>query len=475
MGKHRRYKVVFFESLTKIDDGKLERRSLYQMKVFGIPVKVDFTFLLVGTILASDRLKHPALLVEWLFVLFISILIHELGHALVCRAFGLSPQIQLYSMGGLTSWSGDIRISPQKNIAISLAGPFAGFLFFGVVYLSSIYIFPDVMDSEFGERLYKDLMFVNLFWGVVNLLPVLPMDGGHVIESIEELASKKTGGLIAPAFSFIVAAGFVFWAFSTSRLFMAILMGIFVWINLSVLIQRFQAHRDKRLHSPLEHAQESFKQRDGAAVVRQAQEILKSAGSDAVKCSAQQLLVQGLILEKNLEEAKKELIRLQAVYGPDASQQALIGFETDEWPRALPLIEYAYQSSQSSVMGMIYAHALIGAHRFTEAMPLIADPRLAEYATGLYALMQARAFEAGEFDLSADAGALALQRGGGPHIAYNIACAHARAGRIDQALEWIKRAVDAGYSDLDSLKNDPDLEILRNHPEFILMQRRKDG
>jgi Zn-dependent protease len=444
------------------------------MKVFGIPVKVDFTFLLVATMLASGRLKEPVFLVEWIFVVFISILIHELGHALVCRRFGLSPQIQLYAMGGLTSWSDNIRVSPQKNIAISLAGPFAGFFFFGVVYLSSG-IFSDVMDSEFGKQLYKDLMLVNLFWGIVNLLPVLPMDGGHVIDSIEELVSKKTGGLIAPAFSFVVAAGAALWAFSISQFFMAILMGVFVWINLSVLIQRFQAHRDKRLHSPLEQAQESFKQRDGAAVVRQAQEILKSAGSDAVKCSAQQLLVQGLILENNLEEAKKELIRLQAVYGPDTSQQALISFSTDEWPRALPLIEYAYQSSQSSVMGMMYAHALIDANRFMEAMPLIADPRLAEYATGLYALMQMRAFEAGEFDLSAEAGARAIERGSGPHIAYNIACAHARAGRIGQALEWIKRAVDAGYSDFDSLEKDPDLAVLRDHPEFIRAQRRKDA
>jgi Zn-dependent protease len=443
------------------------------MKVFGIPVQVEFTFLLVVAMLASSRLRDPVFLVEWLFVVFISILIHELGHALACRSFGLSPQITLYAMGGLTSWSDNIRVSPPKNIAISLAGPFAGFLFFGVVYFSSS--IPGVMDSVFGRQLYQDLKWVNLGWGVLNLLPVLPLDGGHVIASIEEWVSKKSRGLIAPSLSIIVAGGIALWAFSMSWLFMAILMGVFVWINLSALIQQYQTYRDRRLHSPLEQAQESFKKRDGAAVVRQAHEILKSAGSDAVKCSAQQLLVQGLILENNLEEAKKELIRLQAVYGPDASQQALIVCETDDWPRVLPLIEYAYQSSQSPALGMMYAHALIGSNRFKEAMPLIADTRLAQYAAGLYALMQTKAFEAGEFDLSAQAGVLAIERGGGPHIAYNIACAHARAGRIDQALEWIKRALHAGYSDFDSLENDPDLDILRDHPAFIQMLRRKEA
>ncbi len=441
------------------------------MKVFGIPVKVDFSFLLVGAIFASNRLNNPVLLVEWMFVVFISILIHELGHALACRQFGLSPQIQLYAMGGLTSWNDNIRISPQKNIAISLAGPFAGFLFFGVVFLTKSN-FPGLIDSEFGQRVYEDLLIVNLFWGIVNLLPVLPMDGGHVIGSIEELVSKKTGGLVAPAFSLIVAAGIALWAFSISQLFMAILMGFFVWINLTALLRRFHTYRDRRLHPPLEQAQLSFKNRDGAAVVGQAQEILKTAGSDAVRCSAQQLLVQGLILENNLDEAKKELVRLQAIYGPDASQQALLSCETEDWPRALPLIEYVYMSYQSSMMGMMYAHALIGAHRFSEAMPLIADPRLAQHATGLYALMQTIAFEAGQYDLSAEAGVLSLERGGGPHIAFNVACAHARAGRIDQALEWVIRAFDAGFSDLQSFEKDPDLEALRDHPEFVKALKR---
>jgi Zn-dependent protease len=444
------------------------------MIIAGIPVKVDITFLLVGVMLASDRLSHPALLVEWLFVIFISVLIHELGHALVCRSFGLSPQIQLYAMGGMTSWSSNIRISPPKNIVISLAGPFAGFLFAGLIY-STQNLFPYLMDSELGGQLYRDLMRVNLVWGILNLLPVLPLDGGHVIGSIEEWATKKSGGLIAPAFSFIVAAGVALWAFSTGSLIFAILMGLFAWINLSALIQRYQTYRDKNLQTPLDEAQESFKKRDGFTLVRQAQEILETASSDQVKCSALQLLIQGLFLENNLEEAKKELIRLQTICGPDASQQALLGFEKDEWPRALPLIEYAYQSSQSAELGVIYAQSLIGAQRYREAMSVISDARLAQYATGLYALLQTATFVAGEFDLSAEAGTLASERGGAPHIAYNVACAHARAGRIDQGLDWIKRAVDAGYSDFESLEQDPDLEPLRNQPEFIQLQRPKDA
>jgi len=435
------------------------------MKVFGIPVKVDFTFLLVAAFLASSRLSQPVFFVELLLVVFISILIHELGHALVCRAFGLSPQIQLYGMGGLTSWSSNIRVSPLKNIAISLAGPFAGFLLAGII-LSIQNRFPDALDSEIGRQLYRDLMTVNLGWGIVNLLPVLPMDGGHVVDSIEEIITKKTGGLVAPTLSLLVAAGVALWAFKAGWFFMGILMGVFAWVNLNALRQRYQANRDQDLTGPLEQARESFKQRDGSSLVRQARELLQTAGSAEFKCAAQQLLVQGLILENNSEEAKKELMRLQAINGPAAAEEALIGFEKDEWPGILPLIEYAYRSSKTAGLGALYTQALIGAHRFPEALQLISDPSLAHYNSGLYVLLQTAAFEAGEFDLSAQAGTLANERGRAPYIAYNVACAHARAGRTDEALEWIKRAVAAGYDEIESLKQEPDFVGLRDHPEF---------
>src|SRR5262249_39941069 len=138
------------------------------MKIFGIPVKIDPSFLFICALLAFSRLSTPAFLIEWLIVIFVSILVHELGHALVVRSFGLSPQIMLYSMGGLTSWREEKAISPQKHILISLAGPFAGFLFGGLVYLTD-WALHDLFADQFGAQTYIDLMFVNLGWGIFNL------------------------------------------------------------------------------------------------------------------------------------------------------------------------------------------------------------------------------------------------------------------------------------------------------------------
>lgn len=435
------------------------------MKIFGVPVKVELSFLFIVVLLASSRLSEPALLVAWVAVVFVSILVHEFGHALACRAFGLSPQIALHGMGGLTSWANNERVSPPRNIVISLAGPFAGFLFGGLVYLVGS-LFPDVQDTRLGHTLLFDLLWVNWGWGIFNLLPVLPMDGGHVVNSLEEWVTKRPVTIIAPAFSFIVAAGLALLALSARWIFVALLMGWFAFINGSALYRQFQYYRDRRLRGPLDAAQAALARREGAAVVRAAEELSPAAASAEAKREAQQLLVQGLALEGDMARAQQELSRLQAVYGVEAALQALMRFETAEWPRLLPLLEQSYQSSLRPELGMMYAYALILAQRFQEALPLIAEPRLDEYANGLYALLQQTAFQAGDYDTAIAAGERALARGASPHIAYNIACAHARAGRLEEAMVWIKRAVAAGYDDVKALANDPDLEPLRDHPEF---------
>lgn len=435
------------------------------MKIFGIPVKVELSFLFIAVLLASSRLSEPVLLIEWVVVVFVSVLVHEFGHALVCRAFGLAPTIQLYGMGGLTSWTGNERVTPPKNIAISLAGPGAGFFFGGLVYLAGRF-FPEMGATRFGDVLLLDLLWVNWGWGVFNLLPVLPLDGGHVVNSLEEWVTKRPVTIIAPAFSLLVAVGLALLALRANLTLVAILMAWFALINGGALYRQFHYYRDRRLRGPLDAAHVAFKNRDGAAVVRAAEELLPAAASDAAKREAQQLLVQGLILEGDLARAQQEAARLQAVHSPEAMQEALMRFQPEEWPRALPLLEPAYQSSLKPELGMMYAYALILAQRFDEVLPLIAEPRLDEYANGLYALLQQTALQAGAYEISIRAGEQAHARGASPHIAYNIARAHIRAGRREEALQWLDRAVAAGYDDVKTLATDPDFELLGDYPEF---------
>src|SRR5262245_2731060 len=435
------------------------------MKIFGIPVKIDPSFLFICALLAYSRLSQPVFLVEWLIVIFVSILVHELGHALVVRSFGLSPQIMLYSMGGLTSWTDEKGISHAKHIAISLAGPFAGLFFYGLVSLSNQYL-PDLFADSLGRQTFRDLQFVNLWWGVFNLLPILPLDGGNVAYSIEQWVTKKNRGVITRVISLLAAVGVGLWALSDGRPWIVFLMALFAWNNGSALFRLLQYSRDGSVRAPLDQAQEAVKNDDGATAVQLAKEALNSARSVEVKEEAQRILLQGLILGGDVEQAKKEADRLLAVYGHAALLRALAGFERGQLPRAIPVIEYSYPTSPSPELNYTFADALITAGRLQEASLLIARQQNPEYAAAAYVALQTAAFHSGEYELSSEAGRQALERTKKPTIAYNIACAEARAGRADEALAWIERAVELGYRDVEAMASDSDLETLRSRPEF---------
>ncbi len=225
------------------------------MKIFGIPVKFDFTFFLIAALLARGRLSEPVFLVEWIAVVMVSILVHEFGHALTGRAFGLAPQIQLYGMGGLTSWVEAKEISPRKDIVISLAGPFAGFLFGGVVLLAGL-LLPGIRDSRFNQTVFTDLLLVNFGWGIINLLPVFPLDGGHVVRGLEQWLVKRTGGVITFVISFLISAGLAVLALWAGEIWIAILTGWFAWINGSALYWLFKGRHQQPVESYREQPNE---------------------------------------------------------------------------------------------------------------------------------------------------------------------------------------------------------------------------
>jgi hypothetical protein len=87
-----------------------------------IPVRIEFPFFLVAVLLGLNTHKDVMLLVAWVVVVFVSILVHELGHAIVGRAFGSETSIVLHGMGGLTFRGGGRYSSATEDILVSLAG-----------------------------------------------------------------------------------------------------------------------------------------------------------------------------------------------------------------------------------------------------------------------------------------------------------------------------------------------------------------
>ena len=110
-------------------------------RIFDFPTRVHWLFWIVTAVLGMNT-GSPRGVFIWIFVVFVSILVHELGHAFVMRRFGEGARIVLHSFGGLaiseTGYGGYRERSPREQILISLAGPFAGF---GLAALVAVLLF----------------------------------------------------------------------------------------------------------------------------------------------------------------------------------------------------------------------------------------------------------------------------------------------------------------------------------------------
>jgi Zn-dependent protease len=187
-------------------------------RLIGVPVRVHPLFWVVSALLGFSS-RDPLFVVIWVGVVFVSILVHEFGHAVAMRRYGDSPRIVLHAMGGLTipeptpwgrTWA---QVAPggKERILISVAGPAAGFLLAGLVVFIMIaagvtlgvgsafgvvQLPASTLQSE-GLRylgvIISSLLWVNVGWGVINLLPVYPLDGGNITRQLLLMADPAGG------------------------------------------------------------------------------------------------------------------------------------------------------------------------------------------------------------------------------------------------------------------------------------------
>ncbi|MCA9116893.1 MAG: hypothetical protein KDA79_17560 [Planctomycetaceae bacterium] len=207
--------------------------------LFGIPVRVTPWFWLAAVIFGWSRLanQQPTLFFIWVAALFFSILVHEMGHALMAKHYGWPPEVFLYHFGGVARFVPTRGYTPSRSILISFAGPGAGFLLYGVVKLVEGTLRYKGVHLPLEARVaFFDLEFINLWWGLVNLLPVIPLDGGRISEQVCTLIRPRDGLLIALKIA-IVASGLVaFYFLRMERTWPAMLFGF-------LCVQNIQQHQ----------------------------------------------------------------------------------------------------------------------------------------------------------------------------------------------------------------------------------------
>lgn len=176
------------------------------------------------------------------------VLFHEFGHALMARHYGLNASIML------TGWGGETSHEPARNrrqdFMITLAGPVVGLIVGGGLFGIVMLLAQIGVNFSTYDRLYTFIwymIYVNFFWGVFNLLPIRPMDGGRVFGHIlsKFMKPERADDVIAVV-SVLLGALILVWALVRFNLFMALVAGYFVMINFSAFWKAVTGGKSKK-------------------------------------------------------------------------------------------------------------------------------------------------------------------------------------------------------------------------------------
>ncbi len=155
--------------------------------LFGFPIRFELFFWIVMALGAISYQTKLSFMLIYCFVFAFSILVHELGHAFMYRRYGSTARISLHGLGGATFGSAQ---PARQAIAVGAAGSLAQIILLALPAYFLRELLPLGAPVELHFFLYR-LYWVSLFWGVLNLLPIWPLDGGHILENILILRTGK--------------------------------------------------------------------------------------------------------------------------------------------------------------------------------------------------------------------------------------------------------------------------------------------
>ena len=450
-----------------------------------IPIQVHFTHLLFAAFLGwgttpfgsawlaaeladAGHANHDNARLIWtaIFVAmaFISILVHELGHAVVSLAFGYKPDIQIAWIGGRTSPNANESIPWLKNLALTAAGPLFGFML-GLACAAVALVVPK--DTP-ADAIFTTLAVINVIWAIFNLLPIYPMDGGQLTETLLRRIFGRVGFLLAQVvtlgtIALLIAFALAKWgSLGAWNMMLAALLGM-------RSVQAIQGYLRGELPVEPNHPSElAFRQavqlytdNKLEASRRVVTEALKLEMTPALLGRFSHLLGWIAVKEGLGRQALDHFSQATGVRVEPQALAAAFSLVGDE-ARALPLWEAAAKESNDPTLLHEWAGSLIRAGRDDEARAM----KGVEMATA-YRCAERLLFVRGEFAAAARAGLEGLDLRPSANAAYDVACAFARANDKEQATAVLRRAMELGFRDFQYASTDSDLATLHSHRPFL--------
>jgi Zn-dependent protease len=428
-------------------------------RVWGFPVTIHPSFLLIAVIGLSAGSLSDA--VAWVGVVFVVVLIHELGHAFAYRAYGRDATITLWGLGGLTASTGQ-PLPRSKSIIVSLAGPLTQGIIVGIPSLYLALHYRNASDS--AARLTALLAFAGLGWAVLNLVPIVPLDGGRVMQLLLEGRWGATGGKAARLISIACAAGVGVFLYSRGYTFSALLLpGFLIMMNLREMTAVREGDEMKRIAD----AHAAIANGDLAAGAATGRELLAAAKNDHTRAAALDLIAWTHFAQDDRAGATAVLAQLPPGTEPsrfsaayvmllDGHRKAAAWATIEGFLETPPSPPNRLLTARLADEGLIewIANTLLG-HRgdIGPRATWVMSQQL--HFMGRYeaaARLSAKAYEDGRVERAVQA--------------YNAACSLARAGHPNEAGQWLVAAAQQGFVDREKLEADEDLASLRYSEAF---------
>jgi stage IV sporulation protein FB len=231
-----------------------------RFELFGFRVRVSIWFWVAAALLGWSVCQYYAqryaggdqrallqFLVIWIGSVFLSILVHELGHALAYRFFGQGAHIVIYHFGGLAIpelWGRRPHLRPIQRLAVSAAGPLAQLALAALVaggLHAAGYRVPLSLaglgrwlgfdegrgfESPFTFALADFLLYVNVFWPLLNLAPVPPLDGGQIVREGLLALGVADAHRIAGVVGVAAGAAVAYWGYTRGQPFLGIMFAM---------------------------------------------------------------------------------------------------------------------------------------------------------------------------------------------------------------------------------------------------------
>ena len=182
---------------------------MIRFSILGFPTVVDWWFFLPCVLLGGGWSARDAddwaIVGLWTAVVFVSIMVHELGHGLAGKKYGARPRILLHGFGGTTFLPGGNFTRPQ-SIIVSAAGPIASLLL-GAVILGLNQVLHD--KPRLLRIAMEDGLYIAAWWTILNLLPIQPLDGGQILRDVLGPALRTVAAVVGG----VVALAAAYWMF----------------------------------------------------------------------------------------------------------------------------------------------------------------------------------------------------------------------------------------------------------------------